>query len=130
MSFFLSPSNIKGNFHDHCVVDTLVPWAVFHSVFSHLENMLEMFSVASVSLFLILLGFSDQCQFIEHSCKMHSRPAEAAMCKKKQKTKSWWGFLEVKQIRGADQKTKSKEQKGKEVLVQGNIQYYNYVVLA
>lgn len=24
-SFFLSPSNIKGNFQDHCVVDSLVP---------------------------------------------------------------------------------------------------------
>lgn len=63
--------------------------------------MVEMFSVASVSLFLILLGFADQCQFIEHSCEMHSRPAEAATCKKKQRNGEF--------LRGhTDQRSRSK----------------------
>lgn len=86
-----------------------MPSSVFHSVFSHLENMVGMFSVASVSLFLIQFGFAVSA--VEHSCKIHSRPAEATKCKKKKKEEEAGGkFLRGRTDQRSRTKTKSKEQ--------------------
>lgn len=58
LSLLPPPFNNEGNFQDHCVANTPPPAPVncqyFNVFFSHLENMVEMFSVAVVFYFIFI----------------------------------------------------------------------------